>query len=209
VAAAPAPEVQVAEVVVSEVSEISVDDIPAEAIATPAPEPMGAGENAQSRERLIVAAPAVSLELDEPGAPEPAPVAAKAETPALAEVEVVLDEPVEEAPVSSRRAVVAAEPQERLAEMAFGAEEQPAPRHTPPPASGRLPAVPAEDEGDITGVREAGSLPLQPQPPAAALSAEPTPAQLSPSDKVAEVIASAQAFAPATFIALLDASLGL
>lgn len=125
----------------------------------------------------------------------------------------MLEEPVEEAPVSSRRAVVA-EPQERLAEMAFGAEE-PAPRHTPPPESGRLPAVPeveAEGEGDITGVREASSLPLPlplPPPPARALSAEPTAALLQPSDAVAQVVGDAMAFAPASFLALLDASLAL
>jgi hypothetical protein len=138
------------------------------------------------------------------------PAQAKAETPAPVEVDVVLDEPVEEAPVSSRRAVVA-EPQERLAEMAFGNEEQPAARHTPPPASGRLPAIQAEpsDEGDITGVRETGARPPPPPPAPAVLAPEPTQAQLAPSDKVAEVVAAAQAFAPATFVALLDASLSL
>jgi hypothetical protein len=206
VAAAPAVEVQVPDVVVSEVSEVAADDVPPEVLAAAATEPVAIGANTESRERLIVAAP-IPLELDEPMAPEP--VQAKAETPVPVEVDVVLDEPVEEAPVSSRRAVVA-EPQERLAEMAFGAEEQPAPRHTPPPASGRLLAVQAEpgDDGDITGVRETGARP--PPPPApAVLAPEATQAQLAPSDKVAELVAAAQAFAPATFVALLDASLSL
>jgi hypothetical protein len=207
VAAAPAVEVQVPDVVVREVSEVAAD-VPPEVLAAAATEPVAIGANAESRERLIVAAP-IPLELDEPMAPEP--VQAKAETPAPVEVDVVLDEPVEEAPVSSRRAVVA-EPQERLAEMAFGSEEQPAPRHTPPPASGRLPAVQAEpgDEGDITGVREAAAArPVAPPPAPAVLTPEATQAQLAPSDKVAEVVAAAQAFAPTTFVALLDASLSL
>jgi hypothetical protein len=184
--------------------------------AAAAPEPAAAPENAESRERLIVAAPLpepsldTTLELDEPLAAHPAPMEAKPESQLdPSEVEVVLEEPVEEAPVSSRRAVVA-EPQERLAEMAFGAEEQQAPRHTPPPESGRLPSAAPEEAGvgDITGVREASSLPL-PQAAARVLTAEPTAAQLQPSDAVAQVIGDALDFAPASFLALLDASLAL
>ncbi len=175
-------------------------------------EAMAAGENAESRERLIVATPAaeanldVPLELDEPLPMQPSPMESKVESLPPADVEVTIDEPVEEAPVSSRRAVVV-EPQERLAQMAFGSEE-PSPRHTPPPESGRLPAVTA-DAGDITGVREASSLP-QPAPPVARpLSADVIQARLSPSDAVAQVVSDAQAFAPPTFVALLDASLAL
>ena len=211
---ASAPEVQIGEVVVSEVSEVLVDEIVAEGTPLVAAEPLMMGETADSRERLIVAAPApeaapeAPLELDEPAAHAPPP-AEEARIAAPAEVEVVLDEPVEEAPVSSRRAVVAPEPPERLAELAFGAEE-PAPRHTPPPESGRLPAVPdaatVESDGDITGVREAASIQLSPTPPP--LMAEATAPRLSPSDSVGEVVAP-PAFTPSTFVALLDASLSL
>ena len=211
-----APEVQEAEVMVRHTVEVSVNEVPPEALAAAAPEPSAVAENAESRERLIVAAPLPEpsldgpLELDEPIAAQPATmVKAEAESPGSSEVEVVLEEPVEEAPVSSRRAVVV-EPQERLAEMAFGTEE-PAPRHTPPPESGRLPAPPEEDaEADITGVREASSLPLSlPQPAARSLSAERATAQLQPNDAVAQVIGAAQSFAPASFLELLDASLAL
>ena len=211
VAPFPAPEVHVAEAV----AEAPVDAVPSDMFAAAAPEPAAAPENAESRERLIVAAPLpepsldTTLELDEPLAAHPAPMEAKPESQLdPSEVDVVLEEPVEEAPVSSRRAVVA-EPQERLSEMAFGAEEQQAPRHTPPPESGRLPAAPEEaGVGDITGVREASSLPL-PQAAARVLTAEPTAAQLQPSDAVAQVIGDALDFAPASFLALLDASLAL
>jgi hypothetical protein len=199
------PELQVAEVVVSEVSEVSVDELGTDGLP---PEPI-LGDTTESRERLIVAAPVApepQLELDAPLPPSAAPGETKVE--ATSEVEVVLDEPVEEAPVSSRRAVVV-EPPERLAELAFGAEEQ-APRHTPPPESGRLPAVPEvrpEHEGDITGVREAASIamPIAAKP----IFPEVTPARLAPSDAVAEVLPPARSFTPATFLELLDASLGL
>ena len=49
---------------------------------------------------------------------------------------------IDETPASSRRPV-AAPPEERLAELAFGSEEPQPARHTPPPKSGRLPAPPA------------------------------------------------------------------
>ena len=114
-------------------------------------------------------------------------------------------EEVEEAPLSSRRPV-APEPEERLADLAFGAEEPQPPRHTPPPESGRLPAAPpVEFDGDVTGVREA--TPIAPRQ--RELLPEPTRAELAPSDAVADLVGEAQRFAPATFAALLDASLAL
>lgn len=139
-------------------------------------------EATESRERLVAAEPA----------PEPAP-------------EIIASvEDIEEAPVSSRRPV-APQPEERLAEMAFGAEEPQPPRHTPPPESGRLPAAPAvEFDGDITGVREAAK-------PAAPVEIVPeaTVADLQPSDTVADMVGQPRAIAPTTFVAALDASIAL
>jgi hypothetical protein len=90
--------------------------------------------------------------------------------------------------------------------MAFGAEEPRPPRHTPPPESGRLPAAPAvEFDGDVTGVREATPIVQRPRE----LVPAPIRAELAPSDAVADLVGEAQRFAPATFAALLDASLAL
>ncbi len=141
----------------------------------------------------------------------------------------------EEAPISSRR-VVSSEPEEQLAQMAFGADEPPVPLHTPPPESGRLPSAPAdefdregdatqsgrlrtapvrefEQDPDFTGVRNATPLlPLRTsRSPCRASEFEPeeTRVMRAPNDAVADVVAEAQKFAPATFVALLDASLGL
>jgi hypothetical protein len=126
------------------------------------------------------------------------------------------DEAIEEAPASSRRPVTTP-PAERLADLAFGADEQP-PRHTPPPKSGRLPAPPsAEFDPDVTGVRETSPSPLEPAPmPIQAaepkkLVPEPARANLvsSADARVADLIGAAQSFDPATFLELLDASLSL
>jgi hypothetical protein len=143
---------------------------------------------------------------------------------------------LEEAPASSRR-TVAQQPEERIAQIAFGADEPTRePLHTPPPESGRLPAAAAIDfDADVTGVRDSAPVaPLRPDragparpevalpdPPAAAdgpamgaapaqgLAPEPTHPNLPESEGVAEVIGEAQRFAPGTFVALLDASLAL
>jgi hypothetical protein len=147
----------------------------------------------------------------------------------VTDMEVLAED--EEAPVSSRRAV-AAEPEERLARMAFGTDEPP-PLHTPPPESGQLPAAPSEFDFDITGVRSAKPLPpLHTEPPEAladsaepAAAREPSPlreplpprelvpevtrAEPAPSETVADWVDEAQAFAPPSFVALLDASLSL
>jgi len=132
----------------------------------------------------------------------------------VTEVEVVEeeeDDEEEEAPISSRR-TVASQPEERLAEMAFGGEEPRQPLHTPPPESGRLPAAPAVDfDPDVTGVRNAAPIAEHHHEPESRreLVPEPVRPQLSPSDRIAEMIAKAQSFAPPTFVALLDASLSL
>ena len=127
------------------------------------------------------------------------------------------DDELEETPASSRRPVTSP-PEERLAELAFGAEEPQPPRHTPPPKSGRLPAPPAvEFDADVTGVRAAApgaaaddEAPLPSAPPSV-LAAQPIRPNLEsgPSVVVPDVIGEAQRFAPATFLALLDASLSL
>ena len=128
------------------------------------------------------------------------------------------DEVIEETPASSRRPVTAP-PEERLAELAFGAEEPQPARHTPPPKSGRLPAPPAvEFDADITGVRPAPMMSASDEAPAPSSHVEPSvlaaqavrPSFESGTEiRVVDVIGQAQRFAPATFMALLDASLSL
>jgi hypothetical protein len=111
-------------------------------------------------------------------------------------------------------------PEERLAELAFGSEEPQSARHTPPPKSGRLPAPPAGDfDPDVTGVRVTPGLSVEEEatpisaPPAepSVLSPQPVRAQLASGTnvRVPDIIGEAQAFAPATFLALLEASLSL
>ncbi|MDP9149868.1 MAG: hypothetical protein M3O36_08030 [Myxococcota bacterium] len=136
---------------------------------------------------------------------------------------------VEQAPISSRRPV-APDPEERLALLAFGAQEPQVPRHTPPPESGQLLAMPdVEFDGDVTGVRD--SSPVSPnrseQAVAVEVAARPldrdlassaptrdlvpqvTRPQIGTSEQVMDVLGEAQAFGPPTFFALLEASLKL
>jgi hypothetical protein len=176
---------------------------------------------AESRERLVAAAP-VAAEAAADLAPPVEATPTKLESLPAGEIEaaeVPVEVPVEEeedeqAPVSSRRPV-AAEPEERLAQMAFGHDEPaPAPLHTPPPESGRLPAAPVVDDydGDTTGVREAQPVVLQAAavpPPVHALVPDETRPTIGPSRDVADVVGDAQRFAPSTFVELLDATLAL
>ncbi|HEY3819879.1 MAG TPA: hypothetical protein VGL81_22090 [Polyangiaceae bacterium] len=181
--------------VVQEAAADTVIGVPAEEVTI--------AESLGSRERLVAAAPVplAPAAAAEPSPPEALEVLEESPPEILAAVEEV-----EEAPLSSRRPV-APEPEERLADMAFGAEEPSPPRHTPPPESGRLPAAPAvEFDADVTGVREA--TPLAPPRPRE-LVPEATRAALESSDAVADLVGEAQRFAPATFAALLDASLAL
>ncbi len=119
------------------------------------------------------------------------------------------DDEIEEAPISSRRAVVS-QPEERLAQLAFGADEPPQ-RHTPPPKSGPLPApAGAEFEADITGVRKTETVSIDEGLSApSVLVPQATRPGLALSADVPDVIGEAQSFAPDTFVALLDASLSL
>jgi hypothetical protein len=154
-----------------------------------------------SRERLVAADP-----VDAAGASVIAEVEEVEEEEDAAE-----DVQEEEAPASSRRPVAPA-PEERLAELAFGTEEQPAAGRTPPPKSGPLPAPPLDFDADVTGVRKS-------VPPGADSSESPAPARLTPQvarlqvsegrDPIVDVIGAAQRFAPPTFTSLLDASLSL
>ena len=175
-----------------------VQETAADTVIGVAAEEVVIAESLDSRERLVAAAPvtlaAVVAEVPPPELLDESPP----------EILAAVEE-VEEAPLSSRRPV-APEPEERLADMAFGAEEPSPPRHTPPPESGRLPAAPAvEFDADVTGVREA--TPIVPR--SRELVPEATRAELAPSDAVADLVGAAQRFAPATFAALLDASLAL
>jgi hypothetical protein len=191
-------------------------------IGVPAEEPP-IPEAFESRERLVAAEPVAELATAEAAMAAPAPVEEPPqEVVAVAEAPSELlaaEEDVEDAPLSSRRPV-APQPEERLAEMAFGAEEPRPPRHTPPPESGRLPAAPVvEFDGDVTGVHETPAVPhrAEPEPEpepelprrAAELVPETTTPELPSGEVVADVVGMAQAFAPSTFVALLDASLAL
>jgi hypothetical protein len=163
-ASSPAPEGTLAERGTGAAStETKAPESEGEPARGPVAEEAPAGESFESRERLVAAAPAFeATDLAPEVAPLPAIEGARAaEVPVASEEpppEIISDvEDVEEAPVSSRRPV-ALEPEQRLAEMAFGAEEPSPPRHTPPPESGRLPAAPPLAEfGDITGVRDASA----------------------------------------------------
>jgi hypothetical protein len=146
-------------------------------------------EVSDSRERLVAADP-----IDAAG------------SSVIAEVEEDDDAREEEAPASSRRPVAPA-PEERLAELAFGTEEQPAGGRTPPPKSGPLPAPPLDFDADVTGVRKS----VDSDPPAA-VRLTPHVARLQVTegrDPIVDVIGEAQRFAPPKFISLLDASLSL
>ncbi|MGH7435673.1 MAG: hypothetical protein ACRENE_08360, partial [Polyangiaceae bacterium] len=155
-------------------------------------EPVVAAAEAASQERLVMAEP-------EPiGSPEPA---AAHEPAPVTEVEPELAD--EEPPASSRRPL-APQPEERLAEMAFGATEPRPAMHTPPPESGRLPAAPPADidfPDEDTGVHAAH--------PPTPITPEATRAELSGSASVARTHGSVAAFHPKTFAELLDASLKL
>jgi hypothetical protein len=118
---------------------------------------------------------------------------------------------VEPAPSSSPRPVGPA-PAEKLAQMAFGDESSPS-LHTPPPESGRLPAVQQSDldfDADVTGVREApkGAPPRQ-EPLLLELVPEVTAPVVTASAPVAEVVSDAARFKPQTFGDLLEATLSL
>lgn len=205
-AEAPTEAEVVVDVDVQEVTSETVIGVPAEEVVV--------AEAFESRERLVAAEPVTP----EPVALEPLADVAVIGEPAdesPPELLAAVEEEVEEAPLSSRRPV-APQPEERLADMAFGAEEPSPPRHTPPPESGRLPAAPTlEFDGDVTGVRDATpiavAVPIAVVEPARPreFAPESTRGAVQPSDAVADIVGDAQRFAPKTFGALLDASLAL
>jgi len=195
---------------------VAEDDFEAGPQRTPVPQTIveeAAPKEHDSEERLVAAQSEPS---EEPTAVIAAPSADESIPPIdVTEVELLEEEEEEEeAPISSRR-TVASEPEERLADMAFGGEEPRQPLHTPPPESGRLPAAPASDfDPDITGVRSAApaapnQAEAEQEPRPREFVAEAVRPELAQSDMVVEVVFAAQGFAPATFVALLDASLGL
>ncbi len=141
---------------------------------------------------------------------EPARLSEDVASPLEAEAGADEEEP-EPGPASSRRPVMMTEPEERLEQMAFGTTETPPPRHTPPPESGRVRAAPStEPEGEATGSRELVSPAVEPSPSSIVqLVPQPTRAALDSRDDIAEVIGEAQAFQPASFSALLDATMAL
>jgi hypothetical protein len=146
-----------------------------------------------SRERLVVALPVPEVVAEEASAEMDG-------APAAQKVGEEVEE--EEPPVSSRRPVMP-EPEERLAEIAFGAEEPSPPRHSAPPESGRLPAVAAASFDAVDAVNAAVESPPR------ELAPEVIRGELASSAGVIDVIGEAQRFAPSTFGALLDASLAL
>lgn len=168
---------------------------------------------AQSDERIAVAKPVEPLE-------EEIEVA-----PAAVDVEVEVEE---SAPVSSKRPL-GPPPAEVLEKKAFGADEAPEPViHAPPPESGKLPAVPEltpiveaadYDNQDITGVHHtppgdrrkarADDALAQSGEHHTELVVEATHANVVAKAPVADVVGQANAFKPATFGELLDASLKL
>jgi hypothetical protein len=178
------------------------------------PEPaieLGLEPAAQSDERIVAAKAITSDLLDAlPVEVELAPEVPEAE----------LDE--EPAPSSSPRPV-GPPPGELLEKQAFG-EKAPEPAlHTPPPESGKLPAASelpslAEaadyDNQDITGVHHAPAVRarderLQSGEHRTHLEPEIVASSPKASREVANVIGAANAFQPATFAELLDASLKL
>ena len=183
------------------VVDVDVQDVGVEALIGVGADEVVVAESMESRERLVAAEPVA--ESDTVAEVVPPEVLEESPADVLSAVEEV-----EEAPLSSRRPV-APQPEERLADMAFGAEEPRPPRHTPPPESGRLPAAPdVEFEADVTGVREATPIAVA-VPPVAHLVPETTRADLGGGERVPDVVGAAQRFSPSTFTALLDASLAL
>jgi hypothetical protein len=196
-------EVEVAEATQDTIVAVATDDVAAPAAL-------------DSRERLVAAEPlAAEAPAADPSPTDTAIIAAKPVPEPEAAPAELSDDEIEEAPASSRRPV-GPQPEERLAEMAFGAEEPSPPRHTPPPESGRLPAAPSEPEFDvdITGVRDAKPVTRPPEPqPEPQRAAEATPVavrgDIAASSAVADVVGHAERATPSRFVELLDASLAL
>jgi hypothetical protein len=189
------------------------------ALVSDRPPPVEPMEEADSRERLVVAQPVTRDELREDVTEVNAPVTPQSppEQTMAPDIEVVETtrpppvEPVEEEepPASSRRPIVAEPP---LEELTFGEAAPPPAPHTPPPESGRQVAAPPVDldfDGDLTGVRarheDAPIVILEPRGP---LVPHVTRAQ-PVAGEAAEFAGQARAFEPLTFGELLDATLSI
>ncbi|MDP9033375.1 MAG: hypothetical protein M3O50_01090 [Myxococcota bacterium] len=201
------------------------------AIAPDAPDETLLRDPSDSQERLVAAEPLLVVRHESIHESAPRDPEADSLPNALAtefdELDMVAD--VEQAPISSRRPV-APQPEETLAQLAFGALESQPPRHVPPPESGQLLAIAeVEFDGDITGVRD--SAPLSSNAPQQTVAAEVggrplerdsassggapglVPEAIRPqigvNDHVIDVVGEAQRFAPSTFLALVESSLKL
>jgi hypothetical protein len=190
-----------------EEAEIAVDVEPPRAVQDRGADVALASRHAtgtESVERLVAAEATTSAPTLEEGAAthaDSSTMAPTGEAPALP-----AEEEIPPSPISSRRPV-ALPAEEHLADMAFGAEEPQPPRHTPPPESGRLPAAPVEEfDPDVTGVRPAPAGEREAIPE---LVPEVTQPNLSAAILAADIQGQARALVPATFLELLDLSLGL
>jgi hypothetical protein len=159
-----------------------------------------------SAERLVAAGTAPTYSAGEEGSDHPDPHPAELSRdagPAMQSAPDAFDEEgADRAPASSRRPVMP-DPEDRLEQMAFGAEEARPPLHTPPPESGRVPAAPADDfDSDAPPMRDGG----RPDEP---LLAEATRAVLPSFATVAELTGDASRSMPTTFSAILDEALSL
>ena len=141
-------------------------------------------------------------------------LAAVAAEELAAEADITEDEIEEPAPSSSRRPIVTD------VELEDEPDEDSAPRHTPPPESGRQVAAPPVMQRDftpeVTGVREARRPTSAPPPPARlptppppALMPEVTRTALAASDAVASFVHAPPPFKAYTFGELLEAALEL
>jgi hypothetical protein len=204
----------------------------ASAAAAPVATPPARSSSAASEPEIDFVVQETVIDLSEPFDDAPPARAAEGRSPATAAPTSPplagaddLDDDLAGPPSSSRR-IIAAEPEQQLSEMTFGASDLPPPRHTPPPESGRLPAAPDADlepeilldasEVDITSVRPAG--PTTPVPGAGLPGPNEAPTPLAPhvtrgaipaGPAVPSLLGKAQEFAPETFLELLDASLDL
>jgi hypothetical protein len=167
-----------------------------------------------SSERLVTAAPAeIDASADDPV--EVGEASLEAEAPAVVGVVAyeddlgesqplpseAEDELLENPPASSRRPV-AAEPEERLEQMAFGRDDARPPLHTPPPESGRLPTAPAGVFDSDAPASDGAE--LEPR-----ITADVVRVPLESSLSVAHVTGVVTKPMPATFSALLDDALSL
>jgi hypothetical protein len=167
----------------------------------------GPSSRLDSAERLVAAGTAPTDSAGEEGSDRPSAHPAEARGDGGQATQSAPDafdeEGADPAPASSRRPVMP-EPEDRLEQMAFGAEEARPPLHTPPPESGRVPAAPADDfDSDAPQMRDGAERPDEP------LLVEATRAVLPSFATVAELTGDANRSMPMTFSSILDEALSL